>query len=115
MESSPHYIDAYYQILNENAVFQGTSSTKSTDEWEVSLVSSSSDDSTSSPNEAAGIRTEWIVKDSNGNSDHHSNVSPSQDVWIVRGAVAVVVDREDYMGAPDGDYRAYCTVKVSHD
>ena len=115
VESTSEYrINAYYEKLNENAVFQATSSDESIDNWHVYLTSLSSSGSTSSSNNAY-IKAEWTVEDAYGQSHHDNKGNPSEDMWIIRGAVAVVIDREDYAGAPNGDYKAYCTVKVTHD
>lgn len=116
-----HLIAAYYQILNENAVFQGTSSTDSSDSpsWRINLTPSNSHGIASS-NNSAELSANWNVQyqyqNWRGNYyyyDTDSSHSPSSDSWIVRGAVAVIVDREDYQAAPNGDYEAICKVRVT--
>lgn len=109
-QDNPYIIETYYQMMNENVVFQNTSSVTTSGEnpWRIELTQIGDHD-VASANESAIIKTMVSVKDQNGSTN---NRSVSDDVWIARGAIAAVIDRTDYEGAPEGDYRAYCKVLV---
>lgn len=109
-QDNPYIIETYYQMMNENVVFQNTSSVTSSDKnpWRIELTQTGNHD-VASANESAIIKTMVSVKDQNCSTN---NRSVSDDVWIARGAIAAVIDRTDYEGAPEGDYRAYCKVLV---
>lgn len=113
--SSPVYISAYYNMLNKNVIFQGSSDTTSTDGWTIKQENLSSVGSTSSSSSAAILEAQWIVTNSMGFSTYRNGMSHSRDLWIARGAIAAVIDKKDYQGAPNGEYKAYCKVEVTYD
>lgn len=116
---SQYSIATYYAIMHENAVFQGTSSTESSDSpsWRINLTPSESH-GIASDNNSAELNANWNVQYQEqywGNNYYGIDPlhNPSSDSWIVRGAVAVIVDSEDYQAAPNGDYEAICKVRVT--
>ena len=102
-------VNAYYEMLNENVIFQGSSSDTSSDGF--TITKSSTKNKTGDTNQGnVELTSAWTVINSN---NQVSGISQN-DVWFSRGAVALVLDKNSYASAPDGTYKAYCTVKVTH-
>ena len=114
---NPTLINAYYKIVNENAVWQTTSKNTysekegwATTTWTISLQGGTKE-AFSNGNKSADLQASWNVDDDRW----LSNPFPKHDIWIVRGAVATVIDSEEYEAAPNGTYKAVCKVVVQYE
>lgn len=126
-------IDASYKLVNETLNFHGINSTSIDSDWKLETVSGNKNGSTLNMN-SIDISAKWNVSqqvwevgdwtvrpwhdDFNGN-DFNWRGNPNFDIspypWYARGSVAIVVDKEGYEKAPDGEYRATCTVEVRYE
>lgn len=93
-------IRAYYNIGNTSYVFPDLNNNVSEDGAKIEQS-----DSLSNPkpteNPTNNMSASWTVKQ--GSSSHR---------WIAYGAVAVNISTPDYEKAPNGTYKAECTVKL---
>lgn len=93
-------IRAYYNIGNTSYVFPDLNNNVSEDGAKIEQSGSLSNPKPSE-NPTNNMSASWTVKQ--GSSSHR---------WIAYGAVAVNISTPDYKKAPNGTYKAECTVKL---
>ena len=97
-------IDAFYEIMNENIIFNHSSTTKSADGFEIKQNNTGSKfDATSDTEPSVDLSTGIEI----------TGTGTSKDIWIARGAVSAVIDKSGYEGAANDEYKSFVTVSVS--
>ena len=136
-------IDAAYKLVNETLNFHGYGSLTFTepgehgDIWTLAKNNGGTKSGSTAGGSSMNISAGWTLTqeiwdngfwgwgagyedysnfngndfDRRGNPDFDTTPYP----WYARGSVAIVVDKEGYEKAPDGEYRATCTVEVRYE
>lgn len=99
VKDEKNVIRAYYNIGNTSYVFPDLNNNVSEDGAEIKQSSSLNPKPSENPNNV--MSASWTVKQ--GSSSHR---------WIAYGAVAVNISTPDYEKAPNGTYKAECTVTL---
>lgn len=88
-----------YKVVNSNVVFQTANTTSSKDGFVVSLNEDADEN-----------RLAWSVEDDSGNIKMTGRYS--DDIWITRAGVAVVLDEQDYENCQYGLYSSDVTITL---
>ncbi len=88
-----------YKVVNSNVVFQTANTTSSEDGFVVSLNEDADEN-----------RLTWSVEDDSGNKKMTGRYS--DDIWITRAGVAVVLDKQDYENCQYGLYFSDVTITL---
>ena len=102
-------VNAYFGLVNENVIFNGTSKTESAGGFSISRVDEANDD-------------EWGVTSGETKASLHTGVSitspagagkTTDDIWIARGAVYSIISSGEYESASNGEYISDVTVTIT--
>ncbi len=107
--SNTGIVNAYYELKNENIIFNEAHTTESRDGF--TITQSSGNPSYKATNDSS-VELSTSINISNGNSTEYELID---DIWIARGAIFAIIDSSDYDSVGNDLYNASVVVEILSD
>ncbi len=105
-ENNAQSIDAFYEISNENIIFNHSSKTESDDGFSITQIETGS-------KYGSTVSTQPVILITQIEISAPSDKTLSDDIWIARGAVSAIIDQAGYANAPNDRYVSAVTISVA--